>query len=153
MTSPLLRPALVVALAMPAGPAVAVPVETADIERIQALLASKTPCCVIDARAAAARRKLRIAHALAYRRGMRINPTGIIVVIADTDAGAQMVGETIARTSPGAQIVAVKGGARTWLDARQPAGSRVPGHAQRFVIPSNTCEQGPPLQSLPFGRP
>lgn len=131
--------------------AIAAAVELADRSQVQALLASGTPCCVIDARSDAERGKLGVAHALAYRKGMKINPTGAVVVIADTDARARQIGEALARTSAARQVVAVKGGAPTWL-AAQEAAPGGPAGVRSFIIPTNTCEQGPPLQVLSPGR-
>jgi hypothetical protein len=139
------------ALGIPMAAIAAASVEQVDAAQVRALLAMKSPCCVIDARAASERRKVEIGHALVYRKGLRINPTGVVVVIADSDAKAQAVGQALARTSGATRVVAVKGGASTWLSAqRETIGSAA--HAPSFIIPRNTCEQGSPLQTLPAER-
>ena len=116
------RLALGAALALLLTQAIAAPVGLADRSQVQALLAGGAPSCVIDARSDVERGKLGVAHTLAYRKGMKIKPTGAAVVIADTDARAQ-------EAAPGG-----------------PAGVR------SFIIPTNTCEQGPPLQTLSPAR-
>jgi len=145
------RLALAAALALPALYAGAVPVEPLDRGQLQALLAAKTPCSVIDARSEAERSKLGLAHALVYHQRMKIDPTGMVVVIADTDARALEIGEALVKTSAAKHVVAVKGGARTWVDAQQ-ATAAGPAGALSFIIPTNTCEQGPPLQLLRTNR-
>ena len=145
------RLALGAALALLLTQAIAAPVGLADRSQVQALLAGGAPSCVIDARSDVERGKLGVAHTLAYRKGMKIKPTGAVVVIADTDARAQEVGETLARTSAAKQVVAVKGGVLTWL-AAQEAAPGGPAGVRSFIIPTNTCEQGPPLQTLSPAR-
>ena len=66
-----------------AAPAAA-EVSLRDKAALEAFLAGDTPCCVIDARSAKNRKSAPLANALAYRNGLKINPTGIVVVIADT---------------------------------------------------------------------
>jgi hypothetical protein len=114
-----------------------------DTAALQAFLASGTPCCVIDARNAAKRLSSPLADTLPYRKGLKINPTGIVVVIADTDARAIEVGKALERSSKAQEVYAVKGGARSWRAATGAAASGMP---RGFIIPKNTCESGTAIQ-------
>lgn len=114
-----------------------------DTAALQAFLASGTPCCVIDARNAAKRLSAPLAETLPYRKDLKINPTGVVVVIADTDARAIEVGKALERSSKARDIYAVKGGARSWRAATGAAASSMPGG---FIIPKNTCESGTAIQ-------
>ncbi|TRZ55924.1 MAG: hypothetical protein D4S02_16790 [Rhodocyclaceae bacterium] len=128
-----------------------------DKEQLAAVLRTGTPCCVIDGRSAASRKQRPLADALVYRPDSRIKPTAAVVVIADRDVDAIKIAEALAQKHPGKQIIAVKGGINTWQDASRAAallamGIRTPGgNALSFIIPSNTCEQGKPLQELRSG--
>jgi hypothetical protein len=139
-------------LLLPPAPAWGADVALKERDQIAFLLSANMPCCVIDARAEKARRQEPLPEALVYRKGLRISPTGPVVVIADSDARALGVGRAIARSSGASQVVAVKGGAATWLAAKSSvAGS--PGWVSSFVIPRDTCQQGEPLQTLRPGKP
>lgn len=112
------------------------------------------PCCVVDGRAPAHRKALPVADALPYRPGMKIHPTATVVVVADSDEQAMNIARRLDRAYPGKSIIAVKGGRAVWasvLSAGQPSHS-VQG-SRSFVIPSNTCEQGTPLETLNRGQP
>ncbi len=128
-----------------AAPAAA-EVSLRDTAALKAFLAGDTPCCVIDARAAANRKRAPLADTLAYRKDLKINPTGVVVVIADTDARAVEIGERLADSSKAKEVYAVKGGIATW-NAASVAGL-FKTRPRSFVIPKNTCEQGTPLQEL-----
>lgn len=128
-----------------AAPAAA-EVSLRDKAALEAFLAGDTPCCVIDARSAKNRKSAPLANALAYRNGLKINPTGVVVVIADTDARAVEVGEILAASSKAKDVYAVQGGIATWK-ASTIAGLFA-SKPRSFVIPKNTCEQGTPLQEL-----
>lgn len=128
-----------------------------DKVQLTAALKTSSPCCVIDGRSAASRKRQPLADALVYRPDIRIKltatATAAVVVIADRDRDAMQIGEALARKHPGKQIIAVTGGIKTWRDASQAvllaAGINLPGDgSMSFVIPSNTCEQGQPLQEL-----
>lgn len=117
-------------------------------------LGRQPPCCVIDARPPAQRKALPLADALAYRPGMKIVPTASVVVVADSDERAMTVARRFDKAYPGRSIITVHGGQAVWasvLDSTRSSHS-VQG-SRSFVIPSNTCEQGPPLQTLPRRRP
>lgn len=122
---------------------VAAEVSLRDTASLQAFLAGGTPCCVIDARNAARRLSAPLADALPYRKDLKINPTGVVVVIADTDARAIEVGKALERSSKARDVYAVKGGARSWRAATGAAASGMPGG---FIIPKNTCESGTAIQ-------
>lgn|SRR5574340_439260 len=128
-----------------AGPASAA-VTLRDRPALEEFLKTRTPCCVIDARSDKNRQAAPLADTLAYRQGLRINPTGVVVVIADSDARAVEVGEILAASSKAQEVYAVQGGAATWRAVT--AGSAFSSLPRSFVIPSNTCEQGTPLQEL-----
>lgn len=128
-----------------AAPAAA-EVSLRDTASLDAFLAGDTPCCVIDARSAGNRRKAPLADTLPYRKGLKINPAGVVVVIADTDARAVEVGERLAESSGAREVYAVKGGIATWNAAS--VATLLKSRPKTFVIPKNTCEQGTPLQEL-----
>lgn len=128
-----------------AAPAAA-EVSLRDTAALEAFLAGDTPCCVIDARSAASRKRTPLADTLPYRTGLKINPTGVVVVIADTDARAVEIGERLAESSKAKEVYAVKGGIATWKAAT--IAGLLKTRPRSFVIPKNTCEQGTPLQEL-----
>ena len=114
----------------------------------QALAALKEtpPCCVVDARNEI-RRKLRpLADAVVWNERTVIQPTGTVVVIADDDRAARTVGRAIEKRFKARHVLAVKGGIDAWDVVVREA--QEPGMPATFVIPRNTCEQGPPLQTL-----
>jgi hypothetical protein len=142
------RGLLVVALLGPAAHAGAAASLRNEIQLALALRASP-PCCVIDARTEAQRQACAIAEALPYREGIRINPTASVVVVADGDDAALKVAETIAAAHPGKSVFAVEGGATAWERVVSAISAEPPGgRATQFIIPKNTCEQGPALQQL-----
>lgn len=120
-----------------------------DKAGLSARLADRPPCCVVDARGAAARQAKPINDALVYRVGLRINPTATVVVLADTDAKAMSAARALEKAYPGKPVVAVKGGLPVWqaVLVDDEAKHSVQGSTS-FVIPKNTCEQDTPLQKL-----
>jgi len=107
------------------------------------------PCCVVDARTAAAREASPLDEALVYREDLRINPTATVVVVADTDEAALAVADSIAAAHPGSPVLAVEGGVLAWQRVLTRINAEPPGgRAIQFVIPKNTCEHGPALQDL-----
>jgi hypothetical protein len=127
------------------------PVALHDRAQLALALEKGPPCCVIDARAEGARALRPLADALVYRKGMKINPTAAVAVIADSDENGMRVGDELARTSHAPQVIVVKGGLATWEAATAPSRSASGGAALTFVIPKNTCEQDTPLQTLRVG--
>lgn len=124
--------------------------ELVDRAQLRAVLDSGAPCCVIDARSAKARKQRPIADALAYQEGMTLSPAGPVVVVADSDARTLSVGKALADRFEAGKVYAVKGGYATWQAVEQERlKSTLP---LSFIIPSDTCQQGPPLQQLPFER-
>jgi hypothetical protein len=108
---------------------------------------------VIDGRAAASRTREVLDNALPWRTDLKINPTAIVVVIADRDRDALGIANALGRKHPGKPIFAVKGGLPTWkaasLSLLAAAGMDAAMNGPvSFVIPANTCEQGKPLQEL-----
>lgn len=132
---------------LPAPAAGAAGVSALDRDQLAAALREGPPCCVVDARKAGARALRPLKNAVVYRKAMTLDPTAAVVVIADDDEGALRVGEEIARTTNAPRVLAVKGGYPTWQAATAPAQTKT-GTVYSFVIPSNTCEQGKPLQHL-----
>lgn len=124
-----------------------------------ALLKKQPPCCVIDARSAAAQRQHPVPDALHYRADLRIVPTASVVVLADTDPLALQVVRALSQRHPGKDVYGVKGGAAVWSSLLKSldkvTASQAPGApaAMSFVIPHNTCETGAPLQVLSSGKP
>jgi hypothetical protein len=124
-----------------------------DQAELEAVLKAAPPCCVIDARVPKQRQSQPLANTVPYREGVTVTGTGTgpVVVLADTDARAVEVGGKLATATKDRRVLAVKGGAATWraLVAPDPA-TAMP---KSFVIPSNTCQNGPPLQTLPYRKP
>jgi hypothetical protein len=109
-------------------------------------------CCVVDARSPPLRDKTPIAESVPWRKGVKVNPTAAIVVIADTDADAVRIGRDLERSTGAKEVFAVKGGEPTWRAYLAEAlGAPPPGVS--FIIPRNTCESGETLQQLRSGRP
>ena len=127
--------------------AAAAPAELLDRAQLAAALGKGSPCCVIDARPVAARMLKPLPDALVYRKGMKINPTAAVIVIADTDDNGLRAGDDLERVNKPPRLIVVKGGLRTWEAAKAPTQS-AGGAVRTFVIPKNTCEQGEPLQTL-----
>jgi len=141
---------LVLAALVAAGAATATTAATValhDRAELAAAMKEGPPCCIVDARPPGTRALRPLADALVYRKGMKINPTAAVVVIADNDQNAMRVGEELARDSRAPKVIAVKGGLPTW-EAAIGEGASSGGVALTFVIPKNTCEQGVPLQTL-----
>ena len=138
---------VVFAALVAAGAAAAATVTLHDRAELAAAMKEGPPCCVVDARPPGTRALRPIPDALVYRKGMKINPTAAVIVIADNDQNAARVGEELARGSHAPKVIAVKGGLPTW-EAAIGEGAFSGGAALTFVIPKNTCEQGVPLQTL-----
>lgn len=100
---------------------------------------------LLDARNAEAQRSAPIAFSTKYRKIMPIK-TGLVLIVADSDAAALEIAQSIPGAS-GRNVFAVQGGAKTWqrVLAQTSPQSAMP---DSFVIPMNTCEQGKPLQEL-----
>lgn len=119
--------------------------------QLQFALRSSAPCCVIDGRSGAQRKQRPLPEALVYHKDLKINPTATVVVVADTDAQALTIANTLSRAHPGKTVFAVEGGVSAWeAVARAMVADPPGGSASHFVIPKNTCEQGTPLQQLPM---
>lgn len=105
------------------------------------------PCCVIDGRGEASRKKQPLADALPYAKDMKIAPTAAVVVVADNDRLAKKIAGQLDAAYPGKRIIAVQGGVGVWvaaLVAASSADANKPGIS--FVIPKNTCESGTAIQ-------
>lgn len=153
-TLPFVRLALSALLLVAVPGAAAGGVTLHDKAQLAAALKQRAPCCVVDARSEPARDKSPLKDAVIYRPGVKVKPTAAVVVIADSDDDALRAGKDLAKTSGAREVLAVKGGMDTWRalrGAETPSGESTMPYT--FVIPSNTCEQGKPLQELKFKRP
>lgn len=123
-----------------------------DKAQLVTALSAKGPCCVIDGRGAASRKREPLDNALPWHAELKINPTATVVVVADRDQDALGIARALAQIHPGKAILAVKGGVATWKAATfallAGSSSGGAGGLVNFVIPANTCEQGKPLQEL-----
>lgn len=141
-------------LVLLAGLFLALPVAAATSlqERHQVIdtLKSSPACCVVDGRSEGPRQLRPLKDAVVWQKGVRIKPTGAVVVIADDDKAALALARKIAKQFRAETVVAVKGGLDTWRDI--VAAAQEPGMPATFVIPMNTCEQGKPLQTLRSNR-
>jgi hypothetical protein len=139
------------ALGMFASAALCADVVLHDRAGLEAALVGTRPCCVIDARAERNRREQPLADTVPYRKDLVLAGSGPALVVADSDARAVEIGKRLAAGANDHRVLAVKGGAATWrvLAAPDPTTSM----PKSFVIPSNTCQQDKPLQSLPFRKP
>lgn len=123
-----------------------------DKTQLVAALSAKPPCCVIDGRGAASRKRETLDNALPWRSNLEIKPTATVIVVADRDQDALAIARSLERKHPGKPILAVKGGVAAWkattfaLLAGSADGGA--GGLVNFVIPANTCEHGKPLQEL-----
>jgi rhodanese-related sulfurtransferase len=117
-----------------------------DDAQLVAILTASPQCCVIDARSAPARKDAELPGALAYGEGLRIKPTSVVIVLADTDPRALAVARRLAKNSAH-EVYAVKGGFLAWqsVEVRLQAQASKPGSKFTFVIPHDTCQQGKPL--------
>lgn len=116
-----------------------------DGTQLAEALKSSQPCCVIDARSEGPRKQNPISFAVAHREGMVVSASSFAIIIADTDQRALEIARALAASNPG-RIFAVKGGFATWQQLSGNAeGTTMP---RGFTIPSNTCEQGKPLQEF-----
>jgi hypothetical protein len=127
-----------------------------DRKQLQHALQAGEPCCVIDGRGEASRKRHPL-DALPYRPGMQIKPTADVVIVADDDARAQKIAAELNAAYPGKRMIAARGGVAVWegaqMDASRAAASGAPpGGGFGFVIPKNTCESGSPLQQLRSGK-
>ncbi|MFN3883781.1 MAG: hypothetical protein ACK4Q4_03350 [Rhodocyclaceae bacterium] len=125
-------------------------------KQLQHALQAGEPCCIIDGRSEANRKKHPI-DALPYTPGLQIKPTADVVVVADDDQTARKIATQLDAAYPGKRFLAVLGGVETLegaqMDASRVAASSAPAAAGiSFVIPKNTCESGSPLQQLRSGK-
>ena len=70
-------------------------------------------CCVIDARQEGRRKQRPIPFAVTYREDLKLAPGGFAVVVADDDAKALTIAETLAAPA-NKPVYAVKGGYDVW---------------------------------------
>ncbi|BBD76526.1 hypothetical protein [Hydrogenophilus thermoluteolus] len=123
------------------------PMKTAQL--VHALEEGK-PCCVIDGRPEQSQRTKPLENALPYRDGLVIEPSGMVVVVADSDEAAMRIASRLDESYPGQNIVVVLGGADAWEAAQVELSRRAaaPPRGLSFIIPKNTCESGSSIQKL-----
>lgn len=110
------------------------------------------PCCVIDGRSEASRKKQPLSDAIPYRPGLKIEPTAAVVVVADSDRIARRIAGELDAAYPGKRIIPVQGGIGVWESALMTASRETAGTPSfSFVIPKNTCESGSAIQKLRGG--
>jgi hypothetical protein len=121
-----------------------------DGAQLTANMKSGEFCCVIDAREEGRRKQRPIPFAVTYQDGLKLAPGGFAVVVADDDAKALTIAETLAAQAD-KPVYAVKGGYDVWRQTPEglarASAPQVPA-SRNFVIPSNTCTQGEPLQEF-----
>ncbi len=117
-----------------------------DDVQLMSLLTRTPQCCVIDARSVQRRNDAELPGALVYSERLRIEPTSVVIVVADSDARAMDVARALAKGST-YDVHAVKGGFMTWqsVEFRLQAQATKAGSKFSFVIPHDTCQQGTPL--------
>lgn len=120
-------------------------------EEALAALKDRPPCCVIDGRSAKSRRMSPLPDAVPYRKGLKIEPSATVVVLADDDRAALEIARTLAQSYPGKPIAAIRGGLPAWNTVLAEMGA--PPAGLSFVIPRNTCEHDAPLQRLLQKKP
>jgi hypothetical protein len=105
---------------------------------------------LLDARNAAAQRDSPIAFATRYQNTTPVKK-GLVLVVADTDGEALAIAKAIP-AAPDRFVFAVKGGCESWqhVMTKSTPGTSV---SRSFVIPTNTCEQGKPIQELKRDKP
>lgn len=105
---------------------------------------------LLDARSAEAQRNTPIAFSTRYQSTTPIKK-GLVLIVADTDAAALEIAKSIPAASD-RFVFAVKGGWESWqrVMSKAPPVTSVSGS---FVIPTNTCEQGKPIQELKRDKP
>jgi hypothetical protein len=105
---------------------------------------------LLDARSAEAQRNAPIAFSTRYQSTTPVKK-GLVLIVAATDAEALAIAKSIP-VAPDRFVFAVKGGSESWqrVMAKTPASNSV---SRSFVIPTNTCEQGKPIQELKRDKP
>lgn len=115
------------------------------------LLRASPAVPVIDARSAQARAQVApLADARVYTEAMPLE-RGPVLVIADTDAAAIAVADKLEARHADVQAYAVAGGSAVLERLRQPPVEHSPTSTAipyDFVIPSDTCQTGPALQTF-----
>jgi rhodanese-related sulfurtransferase len=124
--------------------------ELRDPSDLAKLMIASPQCCVIDARTEQRREKQPIPGTIGYRKDLQLQPSSVMLVVADDDRRALEVARELARIGPH-DALAVKGGVAGWqsLDRQLQAEAAKPGSTYSFVIPHDTCQQAEPLHVFP----
>ncbi len=116
-------------------------------EQVAHRLKEHPECCVIDARGAVARMRSAIPFAVVMGPTVRVKRGAFALLVADNDDSAMKSAREVAGRSEG-DVVAVRGGYATLSALGLGGPGATSATPSRFVIPSNTCEQGPALQEF-----
>ncbi len=121
-----------------------------DEKALSAKLGQTPDYQLLDARNAEAQRDTPIPFSTCYQVTTPIK-TGLVLIVADTDAAALEIAKSIPAAS-NRSVYVVKGGYAAWqrVMAKSPPVTSISGS---FVIPKNTCEQGKPIQELRRDKP
>ncbi|MEJ2228169.1 MAG: hypothetical protein P8Y67_08040 [Alphaproteobacteria bacterium] len=134
----------VIIVAMFAVPAWAGDASLLNGAQFAELLKNSQPCCVIDARSEGLRKQAPIPFAVVHHEGLSIKQTSFAIVVADYDVKALEIAHQLV-TPEGKNIYALIGGYTTWHQVKFGL-TPLSGAPKKFNIPSDTCEQGKPLQ-------
>lgn len=129
----------------------AVEVTLLDEAALAAKLQQQADYQLLDARGDEAQRLASIAFSTRYRINTAIK-TGLVLVVADTDAEAVKVAVTIP-AAVGREVYAVQGGEPAWKRVALNMPIQSGAASKIFVIPHSTCEQGKPLQEVKRNSP
>jgi hypothetical protein len=99
---------------------------------------------LLDARSAEARRSVPLAFSTRYEKAMPIKK-GLVFVVADSDASAVEIAQSIPVAGSDCGIFAVQGGADAWKRVQAKTATAV---APAFVVPKGTCELGAPSMKI-----
>jgi len=117
-----------------------------DEQSLAAKIGKEPNYQLLDARSGEARRLTPLPFSIRYDRTVAIGK-GLVFVVADSDAAALEIAQSIAATG-NRNVFAVKGGADAWKRVQSKSATVV---APGFVVPKGTCDLGEP--SLEFEAP
>ena len=112
-------------------------------DSLAAKLGKEPNCQLLDARSAETQRSAPLAFSTHYEKTVPIRK-GLVFVVADSDAAALEIAQTIPAASD-RSVFAVKGGADAWKRVQSKSATVV---APNFVVPKGTCELGAPSMKI-----